>query len=369
MLLVGCDEESAVAPPDASDGVVASAGASPGGLAGTARFDISASHEGAFVAWSGDDGMLRARRLDRAARWRGAAVVIAKVEPSATVVEVAAASDGARAAVVWVESSAAGAEARAVLGTLDTFVFDGAVPLGRASSRGGERGRIAVAGGHAELIALYRAPPEPCHYDGKTPCTPIVVQPLDPGQRASPRPRLALPAPCDVTLGGIAVERGIWHYAVCNEHGARPIVTLFSARQEPAYAQAQDLLAGCTPRGMVVIAGALWVGASCGSQRVAAELHGVEPASPPIDLSDVAFACDLDGAAALVAGNGARRAVLAAPQGRMEVLLSSRTAHAGSRAAWTGEALVVAHAQGGQLRLESQRCGPGGSVTTELAPP
>ncbi|HZO13802.1 MAG TPA: hypothetical protein VFB62_11110, partial [Polyangiaceae bacterium] len=304
---------------------------------------------GATLVWGKNDDVL-AQPLDAEGRAQGKPVTIAR---KARAREIAAVGDAGRLAVAWLHVDGAGAEVWAAVRTKDGF--EEPVSLGPSEAvRVGRRGHVAVGVGRAgKLIAFHRGAREPCEYGKPEPCASFGMHEL-PGRGGEPtRPRLAVPKPCEGGVIGVVLAGEHLHYGVCAIDGAQASSTVFTTQPEPPYAQAQELLRGCTPLGMTALDSRdVWVVGSCSGKRTGVLLRGIDAASPMTDLSNVELRCEKERPILALAQNR----VLADPVAGIAPLLPTSLAPLGARAVWTGSALIVAHPAAGELTLTRYRC-------------
>ena len=168
------------------------------------------------------------------------------------------------------------------------------------------------------------------------------------------RPRLAVPTPCEGGVIGVVLAGEHWHYGVCAiDKGTQPSSTVFTTQAEPPYAQAQELLRGCTPLGLTALDPRdVWLVGSCDGKRTGVLLRGIDAASPMTDLSNAELRCDKDRPMLTLAQNR----VLADKVAGIAPLLPTGIAPLGARAVWTGSALLVAHSVAGEVTLTRYRC-------------
>jgi hypothetical protein len=197
---------------------------------------------------------------------------------------------------------------------------------------------------------------ETCSTGSEERCASFGIRTLPTTGSANLRPHLVVPTPCERGIVGIAVADGRWHYAICALDGVQQSVTVFSAQRDPAYAQAQELLAGCVPLGLSAIGNAIWLAGSCGDRRASVHVRAVGVSQRPRDMHDATIRCE--GQRPVLAGSSIRIA-LDEPSSRLAALLPSRVAPLGARAVWTGKALLVATAVGSKLTLSRHRCRDG----------
>jgi hypothetical protein len=333
-LLVGCDDRAGGEAGAAS----ARAGLTPsppvawrGALADGAAFDLVPHADGAALVWAGRE--LKVQALDADGKPRAEPQTVHSLR---AVREVAAASGGDRLAIVW-------RDGRRTLGTVG-------------------RGALALAASPSgRIVALLRGVSEACADRSERDCVEFFIRELP--TATGSRPRLAVPRPCSRGAVGLAVVDGLWHYAVCSRQSGFERTTLFSARPEPAYAQAQPLLDRCVPRELTVLRRDVWLSGDCGGRRVALHIDGVTPPGRARDLGKVALRCR--GAEPHITTPGARGLDLALrePRGRLAPLLPERLASDRARAAWTGRTLLIAEPGEQQLALRRHICSQGRLVS------
>jgi len=128
---------------------------------------------------------------------------------------------------------------------------------------------------------------------------------------------------------------------------------VFSIQPNPAYAAAEEGLAGCAPLGAGRFGGeATFVGV-CGGQRRSVSVPVEGGALVARNLEERGLICNAAGAM-LRFGGGWLRPI--EPLGRLELLLNDDLAPPGARAVWTGAALLVARALDGRLSLSRYGC-------------
>ena len=150
-----------------------------------------------------------------------------------------------------------------------------------------------------------------------------------------------------------AGDNGPLEYAICAGPVGASALTVFSIRQNPAYAAAEEGLAGCSPLGAGRFGGeATFVGV-CAGQRRAVSVPAGGGALLRRDLDQRGLICNGDGAV-LRFGSGWLRA--REPLGNLELLSGDDLAPPGARAVWTGAALLVAQLREGRLSLSRHGC-------------
>jgi hypothetical protein len=349
----GCDRGSEPAASTASTPApsAAPAPARRHPVASEASFDLALTADGALLVWAAQ-GEIRALPLDRAGIPRGEAKRLARAEPGASLGEIAAASSARLLAVGWIERAGDVGVARAALGDPAVGTFAEAVPISAATSGGeGRRGSIALATDGERMVAFVRGEPEPCRDDRAKACTRFAFSDL---AGPSPRPRrvpLSVPSPCAHAIAGIVVLDGRWHYAVCSTTSGREVTTTFRIQYEPRYAEAHEVLAGCSPAGATRAGEAMILAADCKSGRRGVRVAAADAVPAPLDLAPASVEC-------------ARGRPLLSPiplhlseaRDGLAPLLPADVAPLGSRAVWTGTTLLVARYVAGHVAVHRYGC-------------
>lgn len=315
------------------------------------------SRPDAFALWAGGDGALlvlggqggvRAIRLDPSGHAVGDPVIIHD-GPSA---EVVAHGRGRRVGVAWVQAGE------------PPETWSAFSPNGGARFSPGEAvaptvdtgsGRLAMAVDDAGVLALYhRIPPAPCvASDGV--CARFDRHPVGgrdvQGARRGTEP-LEVREPCDPLIGDALHSAGSWYYGVCSG-STEPTAKLFVVRPEPMYAAAMDLPAGCRPGPLAPMPGGALAFVDCDGRRLAVPVDGMARLGPELEATPNPIRCE-DGRPVLSLGP-ATLAVTAA-ESRLAPLVPDELAGRGSRAVWTGEALLVATPEDGEVHVTRHRC-------------
>lgn len=310
-------------------------------------FDLVGAPAGAVLIWATDDAV-RAARLSAQGEIRHQT----EVARARGVTELAAAATSDRVATIWI---AGDATLGAANGTLPELAFGPARPMGETDPAGPAGGRLrATATATGEVMALARTVDEPCErYDEPT-CANFTM--LDLVQaRARRRPGLEVPHPCQHPVAGFAVAGVHWHYAVCHHDGPTPTTVLFTAQQKPSYAQTQELLTGCTPRGLTRRGDDIWLSGICSGDQRAVHVRkldvtlGASSTRDEVTCRDDELIVQLDG----------DEVKLDASTVGLGALLPAHLVPADARAVWTGEALLVAQAADGRLEIARHHCRAG----------
>jgi hypothetical protein len=353
-----CERPNEAVPSEAA----ASAPLEPGlarALATPTAFDLAPAPDGAVLAWAErGGGRLQLLRFDREGEVVGggqAASHIAGVGESAA--DVALTAVGADVALAWREASAAGATVHAAWLSADGVArrFELA-----ATAPGSGRGDLALVGRDRGALLLSRGLDVPCSDARERSCSAFQFFEIGPDAARPTGLGLTVPEPCAAHSAqlvsarrGANGEAGPFEYAICAGPAGASALTVFSIQPSPAYAAAEEGLAGCTPLGAGRFGGeATFVGV-CGGQRRSVSVPLDGGALVARNLDERGLVCSPSGAL-LRFGNGWLRP--SEPLGRLELLSSDDLAPEGARAVWTGSALLVAQASAGRLALRRHAC-------------
>ena len=284
-------------------------------------------------------------------------------------VEVAAASGGGRLGVAWAVREQTGVRGFATHGPATGETFGPPEALGPMDPGTlGRRGLLAMAASPDGTVALlHRGPRRACADHRGEQCTGLSVVRLGQASDARRGVGLSIPRPCGQAVLGHLFVGGSWYYGVCAEAEAGPTNTIYAIQFEPEYAQAVPLLPGCTVEGMAPgLEGVVLVG-DCGGQieavrvtraaRQQAALHNAQ--------KEIRCANGLPALRLFSAGGAEISLPLSAPAAGLAPLLPSRIAPAGSRAVWTGEALLVAVPRAREVAMHRYQCRDGQVVRTD----
>ena len=352
-MLLGCGRREPTPAPEARDERRSST---------PSAFDLVPTAGGAALVWAG--GMppaLHLEPLDAAGHvLRHATSTLASGEG---VADVAVVARGGAHVIAWSEAAAGERRLRAAWvpesGPARRFEL-GAVGSDAPVARGGVA--LAASGQGARLFA--RGGPTACAAASAAPCRAFQFFAIEPDQARPLGLALAVPSPCASQaaqlvpgVSGRALPGGTaepFEYAVCSAARDSPALTVFSIRPDPAYAMAEEVFAGCTPLGAARFAGAAAFVALCGSERRVARLAR-DAAGLSIEvLEPRGLVCGAAGANVRLGAGWLR---LSEPMGGLELLLGEDLAPPGSRAVWTGSALLVARpTAAGELLLQRHAC-------------
>ncbi|HTV19332.1 MAG TPA: hypothetical protein VMG12_11690 [Polyangiaceae bacterium] len=357
LALVGasCERSSDVAPP--SPAPVESSAAR--GLATATAFDLVPAPEGAVLAWAlAGSSTLRLARYDTDGNpTSGAVARVPGVGPG--VADLALAASESDVALAWSEPASSEGKLRAawVAGDNASRTFE----LGPGFHAGGAaRGGLALVARDRGALLLARGLAAGCADERERECSAFQFFELGPDAARATGLSLTVPSPCASHSAQLVSARrsatgiaGPFEYGICAGPPGASGLTVFSIQPNPAYAAAEEALAGCTPLGAARFGGeATFVGVCAGQRRaVSVPLDG----GPLVarDLDQRGLICNASGAL-LRFGSGWLRPN--EPLGNLELLLNDDLAPPGARAVWAGAALLVAQTRGEQLSLSRFAC-------------
>ena len=364
-LVVACERpDSGEAAPPAASASAKPARAqprmvTPPRISAEVAFDLVLTHDGALLVWAvGSE--VRAQRLDAGGAPLGKPLKVAK--PSTTwskarTVEIAADARASRLGVAWVTRVQSRGHAWAAVFDLTSKSPAPAASLGGVALGDlGRRGHLAAArGDSAEFLVFARGLGEACADHPGRRCTQFGVREVSTAGAQPRRVPLSVPAACGVGIAAYATIAGRWFYAVCSVAEGAPTTTLFGIQFNPRYAEARQVLQGCTPLGATVLDKSVVLVGECAAGRSAVQVR--RPAQP---LDEFALSGKLEcrlGRPQL--RDAALAKVFDQPRQRLAPLLPARMAPAGARAVWTGVAVLVARWARGRARVERHECRAG----------
>ncbi len=165
-----------------------------------------------------------------------------------------------------------------------------------------------------------------------------------------------MPSPCEPFVGGALARGGTWYYALCHAEEA-PTATVYALRPAIDYAAAMDAPAGCVPAGIAPLDDGVAVVTRCGEGERAMHLDEMGQETGRFAIEDRGASCEAGRPVLRIGGGGQRHILrLGAATDHVEALLPASVAPPGSRAIWTGEALLVAAPIGGEVSLRRYQC-------------
>lgn len=331
-------------------------------LASAAAFDLCATTSGALLAWAPKNS---ANGAVRVAKYRPdgslekpARELVSRGAVDGNIEELALATlPQDRVALAMLERHWGALRILAAEGSAHEPLRPSELGPSGAPARG-ERGNLALGGDASRTDAislLARAGDAECVDSGKRECTAFAWWRLTKGHAESRGFPLSVPSPCpEHAISLLNEPRGL-HYAVCSQaaEGGERNTTLFTIQNSPEYARADPLLKGCQPLGLFATDESVWLLADCNGKRRAARAGADNAAVEQRDVASPRLEC-VNGRALVHAGP-IETSLLAARSG-LEVVLPSALAPKGSRAVWSGAALLVAAPRAGKLELTRYAC-------------
>ena len=364
-------------------------------IAGSSAFDLVTGTAGTFIAWGApaeDGGGVRVRELGPLGAARGNEIDIASGSHAApgvseggpyAVIEVAAATRGAHVGVAWTVLAPGGARAEAAYAAAAPQ-FAPPVDLGEMEPGVGGRGNVLVASlGDGGLYVAHRITRGPCHAAsgmgsaGTVGCARFARTQLPGGTDVRGDGASEVALPCTPLLPGAisgTASTDPWFYGVCHVDES-PATTVFVINPNPAgqYAAATDVLAGCLPRSIARAESGVIVRARCGDEDAIARVDPLGHATHELRHAGLSVRCD-DGRPTLSARDHDAQLAhrLTESESRVEAWLPRTIAPEGSRAVWTGEALLVATSIGSsaapEVSLRRYQCRGAELARTSLPP-
>ncbi len=323
-------------------------------LENPSAFRLLAAPSGATLAWSPKDrreGALLTLALGKDGTPLGKPASLV-TEADGNVEDLVGCYIGTELALAWIERSGGQGRvriARQRAGAAATSAELGAVELSSAVPGG----NLAMATGTGTPMLLARGKVSACVESGEMNCAGFGFFRLEKDKTTPSGFPLSVPAPCERGAIFLATTRESLHYGVCSARDHEPRTTLFTIQTEPAYARADPALAGCTPLTLSARGASVWFVADCAGKRRAARVGSDNTELELMDLASPRVECRQSHAHIRA---GALDLELAAPEGNLEAFLPSTVAPRGSRAVWSGEALVVGQTSAGRLSLSRYAC-------------
>ncbi|MEM1417829.1 MAG: hypothetical protein AAGH15_23220, partial [Myxococcota bacterium] len=260
---------------------------------------------------------------------------------------------GDRLAIVYAEAARGEQPARTKRVLSDVGALAPSPPVVLAESEGPSdlRGHLALAKGPAgEIGVLFRLADGPCNEGPR--CARYATARLGSEPSVRGRMSLATVAPCARPLAGYAQAGGVWFYGLCSEEGGTARTGLFAIQFDPQYAVHEAVLPGCAPAGLATLGAAAVLAGRCGeATRAVVQAAATESVRPIEGTRGVR--CAAEGARLRL---GPLEASLGEVSGDLAAVLPEELAPPGSRAAWTGEALLVARYAEGRVALARYGC-------------
>jgi hypothetical protein len=322
-------------------------------------FDLTLSERGAVLGWvEASSSELHIARFD--AQGEALASSVQKLAQPAALDLVLADTSAGLSAVWRSEGTARGVwlEPSGAVQWLDLGAAWAAPEAGR--------GNLALVQRGASALALVRGPSEPCGDGSDESCFGFRFYQLSGRGAFETGLGLRVPVPCDARAALLISARAPaqpgageprFQYAVCTRSESAPVLTVFSIEPDRSYAAAQKLFSDCTPLGAGNFAGQSLFVAECQGARRVARLRSADAPVEIVNLDVRGLLCSARGARLRL---GSEWLELSEPSDRLELLLDASLSPPGSRAVWTGSALLVARLDAGRLVLDRHACADSG---------
>ncbi len=340
-------------------------------VATSSAFALVPSSDGALLVWAAPGavgGGVRALPLgpvgqvsgpERRLVTEGAGAGGAHEDRIGQVVEVDAAAVGRRVGVAWVVDHVRTPEVESSYSLDGGATFTRPVGLGpTARLERGHGGRLSLAASADGALVLYhRIPAGPCVATEGT-CARFTRSGIGTDETAATRGTepLEVEHPCEPLVSGATFRDGTWYYAICHESPS-PRVTTYVIRPEVAYAAAVESPPGCRPSAVAPLDRGVAILTECGEHTGALVLDSMG--------RELARLAELERSVRCVDGRPLLRLTEASPRfelhlggaaDHVEGLLPDSVAPRGSRAVWTGEALLVALPLAREVALRRYEC-------------
>jgi len=372
-LVTACEEEEPPAPPPEPPPPPAPIVAGRT-MADDAAFALVPVPDGALLIWASphrEGGGVKAVSLsptgaavgsDRPVARRGAAAGgSAETHPSQAV-ELDAFAVGRRVGVAWVLDFGHDLQTQA------TWSADGGERFGAVRELGqtvrsdpGTRGRVTVSeSDDGQLVVHYRAADGDCvRTSGR--CAMIHWHRLGSDGRADGRPGpLEVQTPCQPLVADGLHRDGTSYRTYCHEESDRPSTMLYTIRNEVSYAEANPQ-PGCVPVGLSPVDEGVVAVMRCGEELSALAVDEMGRVTDTYRPAERSARCH-EGRPVLQVSEDDRESKLrlGPATAQLEALLPEDIAPSGSRAIWTGEAVLVAVPQARSVSVRRYECLPDG---------
>ncbi|MGE0785296.1 MAG: hypothetical protein AB7S26_06395 [Sandaracinaceae bacterium] len=364
---IGCEcDAEAASEPAPTPAAPRPALAALGPVSDAAAFAITATSDGALVAWGDRErGGVIARRVDPLGAAHGEPIHISdRDESRAREVELAA--QGAEVGVAWIASSDEGLRAMAAFSLDGGARFSAPSPLER-SAGDASRGRLALTA-HADALVLYQRLEEADCIASEGRCARFTRRGIGPHANDVERGTepLEVEEPCEPFVAGAAYADGTHYHAVCHVEEGTPRTTVYAIRPAIAYAVPQRW-DDCTPVALTALRGAgVALVMRCDGELALSTLDEMGRVTRTLRPLVRQLGCrDGRPTLALRGADDSLALELGEAQDHLEALLPEALAPAGSRAVWTGEAILVARATDGSLALARHVCSEADDVDSD----
>lgn len=384
LALAGCGEEApapAAPPPPPPRPPAPIVAARP--IATRVAFDLVALPDGAALAWGVPvdlSGGVHAIALEPLGGPRGDEVVLTRRGTAAgtgsdegppLVEDVVATAVGSRVGVAWIVRRGARVLAQATVSSAGVEGFAPTLELGPSVPiplDAPARGRLAAyVTPDATPVVAHRAEPGPCQASEGT-CAMVRHTRFDGQELGGRGAPMEILTPCDPLIVGAVGTRDAFFHGTCHLDAQGAVATtVFALYPAIELASAPDVMPGCTPvamgpgpEGAIVIARCESGLAATAVDREGRITRGVTSATPRARCQDGRPVIE-------IAGEGGPLAMtLTDPVSRIEGLLPESMAPAGSRAVWTGEAILIAAHTAREVRVRRYQCELAELVRTDI---
>lgn len=379
--LLGCGDPPPPPPVPTLPPIERPAIISPRPVASSAAFDLVAVPRGALFVWGQPTRMgggVRAARLDPFGTVEKPDIVVyapplsasgtAAERIAADALEVSVSAAGGRVGVVWVGREQTALTIESALGDLNADTFSPRRVLGPTTrAQTGGRGHVAAAvAPDGRAFALARVLDAPSCEGSSAPCGTFHVYALRPDAAGTSSPPILVPAPCDLGAVGVGFAQGRFHYAVCGAPRGERATTVYTIEPTDQYARADSVLPGCAPSAAFVVHDELVIPAQCSGGSAGVRLSREAGAMRPFTYDPANVRCDGSVPILAASGTNAFSLRLDQPMSGIERMLPPRVAPPGSRAVFTGRAVLVASILGGEVTVHRFECEGGQLVRTDV---
>lgn len=378
---------------------------SPRAVSTRAAFDLVAGASGTFFAWGvpqRDGGGVRVQELGPGGAARGAEAEVARQSAAAPgaaedapvqVLELSMAMGGGHLGVAWTTVSGGAILTEAVFAA-SPGAFGRPTQLGESETGVAGRGNILVSAmSDGSLYVAHRLTRGACRASTGD-CTRFARTRLPEGGTARGDDPSEVASPCLPLLpGAVAAESGdgeTWFYGICHLGPATPTpgaapestpaTTVYAIDPASSYAAAAEALVGCVPVAMARSETGAVLRGRCGDDEAIANVDAQGRVTHEIRHAVVGARCE-GGRPVIEVRDGDAGAPallthrLTGSESRLEAWLPANIAPDGSRAVWTGEALLVAAPIGAEdsrdvaiRRFECEASMPSGGLVRSDAP-
>ncbi|MFK7988869.1 MAG: hypothetical protein AB8I08_22815 [Sandaracinaceae bacterium] len=234
------------------------------------------------------------------------------------------------------------------------------------SLTGSQRGRLAVSAYEGGTLAVRaRRLDGSCDgteeaTDSDTSCGRIALHRVVGDSTGRASIRTLVPIVCEPFVFGGLLREGSSFHGLCGAMSGVPGPNVTVLDPDPQLATVLDTAAGCTPVGIAPVEGGAAVVARCPDGAVSATVVDAQGrVLRRLPHAEPHHACERGRMVVELVENGQRAGVkLGARLGRLEALLAEDVAPPGSRAVWTGQALLIAAPiDTGEVALRRYECG------------